>query len=52
MENRDIQYFVEGYLDKLLLSLLEIPEKHIYIRGGNSGIARGMKNQKKNFIKQ
>ncbi|MBC8487619.1 MAG: hypothetical protein H8D45_16435 [Bacteroidetes bacterium] len=45
MQNRNIQFQVEGNTDKVLLSIFHIHQKFVHNNGGNSGVARAMKNQ-------
>ena len=51
MHRKNIQFLTEGPADKVLLTILEIHQKHIYIQNGNSGIAKAMKNQLKFYHK-
>ena len=44
MSKPRILYLTEGYVDKLLLTILEVHPKNIDIQKGNSGIAKTMKN--------
>ncbi|OFX57039.1 MAG: hypothetical protein A2046_07585 [Bacteroidetes bacterium GWA2_30_7] len=51
MPKQDIQVCCEGHADKVLLKVLEIPERIISVSGNNSAIARTMERQVKNFHK-
>ncbi len=51
MNDKNIKYYVEGFADKVLLTLLEVNEKNIQIQGSNSKIATAMENQESKFHK-
>ena len=47
--SRKIRYYTEGKADNALLSILEVEQRMISDNGGNSGVARAMKNQQRNY---
>lgn len=51
MPRKEIQVCCEGYADKVLLKVFEIPDRIINVANNNSGVARSMQNQKDNYHK-